>query len=235
MPKNERLFSFLFSRRLNILTPNQFPHFNQSKIRVEKGSWLFDTFISYTCLFLDGVYHKVFWWIHVRAQPYLVQKRPNHDGLWLHQPPLSPLKKSPKSNIILKNDQNYCTGTIWDGTSCFPFVPGQCQEKKSRDKLLCPGTKKNVKIPSRPVPKQHFELVPLSHVPGTIKELLSLCPKKLHCPVSLETLVKSDIEICIESHDWNPGFQFPVSNPTRYFIFQVFKLLTRKRPFSGLL
>ena len=42
---------------------------------------------------------------------------------------------------------------------------------------------------SRPVPWQDFELVPLSLCPRTMKELLSLCPEKLHCPVSLETLV----------------------------------------------
>ena len=29
----------------------------------------------------------------------------------------------------------------------------------------------------------------------------------------------------------NPGFQFPVPNPTRYFIFQVSKFLTQKRLF----
>ena len=30
--------------------------------------------------------------------------------------------------------------TIQDRTFCCPFVPGQGQEQKSRDKLLCPGT-----------------------------------------------------------------------------------------------
>ena len=34
---------------------------------------------------------------------------------------------------------------------------------------------------------------------------------------------------------WNPGFWFPVYNPTQYFIFQVSKFMTPKRPFSGLL
>ena len=33
----------------------------------------------------------------------------------------------------------------------------------------------------------------------------------------------------------NPGFQFPVSNPTQYFIFQVSKFLTQKQTISGLL
>ena len=44
-------------------------------------------------------------------------------------------------------------------------------------------------VPAHPVPCQDFELVPLSLCPGTMKELLSLCPKKLYCPVMLETLV----------------------------------------------
>ena len=50
------------------------------------------------------------------------------------------------------------------------------------------GTGQSQKIPTRPVPWQDFELVPLSLCPGTMKELLSLCPKKLHGPVPLETL-----------------------------------------------
>ena len=33
----------------------------------------------------------------------------------------------------------------------------------------------------------------------------------------------------------NPGFEFPVSHPTWYFIFQVPKFQTQKKPFSGLL
>ena len=49
------------------------------------------------------------------------------------------------------------------------------------------GTGQAVKIPSRPVPWQDFELVPLSLCPGTMKELLSRCPfvpgqKSFACP-----------------------------------------------------
>ena len=44
-------------------------------------------------------------------------------------------------------------------------------------------------VPARPFTWQDFQLVPLSLCPGTMKELLSHCPKKLHCPVPLETLV----------------------------------------------
>ena len=35
--------------------------------------------------------------------------------------------------------------------------------------------------------------------------------------------------ISIESQVWNPGFQFPVSNPTQYFIFQGSKLLSPQK------
>ena len=51
------------------------------------------------------------------------------------------------------------------------------------------GTGQAVKIPSRPVPWQNFELVPLSLCPGTRKKCLSSCPEKLRCPVPLETLL----------------------------------------------
>ena len=61
------------------------------------------------------------------------------------------------------------------------FVPGR--PGTGRDSLF--------KIPSRPVPWQDFELVPLSLCPGTMKKLLSRCPEKLPCPVPLETLVSS--------------------------------------------
>ena len=44
-------------------------------------------------------------------------------------------------------------------------------------------------VPARPGLWQDFELVLLSLCPGTMKEFLSLCPEKLHCPVPLETLV----------------------------------------------
>ena len=62
-------------------------------------------------------------------------------------------------------------------------VPGHPRTacKKSRPVLSCP------------VSWQDFELVPLSLCPGTMKELLSLCPEKLHCPVPLETLVETDL------------------------------------------
>ena len=45
------------------------------------------------------------------------------------------------------------------------------------------------RCPGRPVPWQDFELVLLSLCPGTMKEFLSICPKKLHCPVLFKTLV----------------------------------------------
>ena len=62
-------------------------------------------------------------------------------------------------------------------------------------------------IPSRPAshlvfwqavlarsdPWQYFELVSLSLCPGTMKELLSLCPEKLHCPFLLEMLFHINI------------------------------------------
>ena len=53
------------------------------------------------------------------------------------------------------------------------------------------GTGQAVKIPSRPVPWQNFELVQLSLCPGTRKKFLSRCPEKLRCPVPLETLVQT--------------------------------------------
>ena len=43
--------------------------------------------------------------------------------------------------------------------------------------------------PGRPVPWQDFDLLPVSLCPRTMKELLSLYPKKLHCSVLLETQV----------------------------------------------
>ena len=42
---------------------------------------------------------------------------------------------------------------------------------------------------ARPGPWQDFEIVPLSLWPWTMRELLSLCPEKLHCPVPLKTLL----------------------------------------------
>ena len=70
------------------------------------------------------------------------------------------------------------------------------------------GTGQAVKIPSRPVPWQDFELVPLSLCPGTRKEFLSLCPEKLHRPVPLETLLKTGNEL-------SKNFQLP---PTKLYI-----------------
>ena len=127
-------------------------------------------------------------------------------------------------------------GTIRDEKSHCPFVPGQEQQQKSWEKLLCLGTsrdKKNVKkvklskkdnfiyffftlfsflsrccpgifqdgtgqavkTSSPPVAKYQNPVPDLdwlsrpvrSLCPGTTKELLSLCLKKLHCPVQLET------------------------------------------------
>ena len=74
----------------------------------------------------------------------------------------------------------------------FHHCPGT---KGQRDKLkILPqdGTERDFKqaVPACPVPWQDFELVPLSLCPGTIKELLSLCPEKLDCPVPLEMLVQ---------------------------------------------
>ena len=46
---------------------------------------------------------------------------------------------------------------------------------------------------ARPVSFYGKILVSLSHCPGTMKELLSLCSKKLHCPVLLETLVSTKL------------------------------------------
>jgi hypothetical protein len=81
------------------------------------------------------------------------------------------------------------------------YVPKQDAEEKSEKKShffntffhFCPagrpGTGRDRLSKSRPVPWQDFELVPLSLCPGTRKELLSLCPEKLHCPVPLETLL----------------------------------------------
>ena len=83
------------------------------------------------------------------------------------------------------------SATFWDKGTEVPSLSrdkgttGQAQNlKKGWDRLGQP-----VKIQARPVPWEEFELVPLSFCPGTTTKLLSLCPKKLHCPVPLETLV----------------------------------------------
>ena len=63
--------------------------------------------------------------------------------------------------------------------------------------LLCPVLScvpsRILAVPACPVPWQDFWLVPLSLCPRTMKELLSHCPEKLHCPcpVPLETLVET--------------------------------------------
>ena len=72
--------------------------------------------------------------------------------------------------------------------------------------LLCPVLSRVpsriLAVPARPVPWQDFELVPLSLCPGTMKELLSLCPEKLHCPVPLEILVKTSVwAVWAEQHE----------------------------------
>ena len=38
-----------------------------------------------------------------------------------------------------------------------------------------------------------FWACPFVPLPGTMKELLSLCPEKLHCPVPLETLIWTNL------------------------------------------
>ena len=77
------------------------------------------------------------------------------------------------------------------------FVPrdgtGQAVKISSRS-MSHPGVWQT--LPTRPVPLQDFELVPLSLCPGTKKKLLSLCPKKLLCPVPLETLPGSESDSC---------------------------------------
>ena len=66
---------------------------------------------------------------------------------------------------------------------------------------------------SRPIPWQNFELVPLSLCPGTRKKFLSLCPKKLRCPVPLETLVSMD--------KWSPTNAVPLYKwSLEYFVVQ---------------
>jgi hypothetical protein len=55
--------------------------------------------------------------------------------------------------------------------------------------LSLPVPSRILAVPARPVPWQDFWLVPLSLCPGTMKELLSPCPEKLHCPVPLKTLI----------------------------------------------
>ena len=81
--------------------------------------------------------------------------------------------------------QNDCPfrGSFWQNR--IGIVPGR------------PGTGRDSlsKIPSRPVPWQDFELVPLSLCPGTIKKDLSRCPENWLCPVPLETLVSKGRDI----------------------------------------
>ena len=69
-------------------------------------------------------------------------------------------------------------------------------------------------VPARPVPQQDFQIVPLSLCPCTMKELLSLCPEKLHCPVQLETLFRPN------SITYQKKILFN-SNAAKTYIFQV--------------
>ena len=78
------------------------------------------------------------------------------------------------------------------GTKGQKFLP--CPGTKGqRDKLkILPqdGTRRDFDRLSLPFPfnGQILSLSSCPFVPGTRKELLSLCPEKLHCPVPLETL-----------------------------------------------
>ena len=75
------------------------------------------------------------------------------------------------------------------------YVPKQDDEEKSEKNSFSfisvprsrPGMGRDRLSKSRRV--ADFELVLLSLCPGTRNEFLSLCPKNLHCPVPLETLV----------------------------------------------
>ena len=78
----------------------------------------------------------------------------------------------------------FCTLMVEKNSILSMFFLSFLSRGTSRD-----GTGQAVKIPSRPVPWQNFELVPLSLCPGTRKKLLSRCPEKLRCPVPLETLL----------------------------------------------
>ena len=72
------------------------------------------------------------------------------------------------------------------------------------------GTGQAVKIPSRPVPWQNFELVPLSLCPGTRKKFLSLCPEKLRCPVPLETLTDAN-QCSVRVQIWPPSLRLSLA------------------------
>ena len=93
------------------------------------------------------------------------------------------------SKLGFPRDGKTLENLVWDvqvalspGTKIFPCptVP------LSRDK----GWSKNPRTEEFAVPRQDFELFLSSLCPETMKELLSRCPEKLHCPVLLETLVK---------------------------------------------
>ena len=73
---------------------------------------------------------------------------------------------------------------------------------------------------SWPIPWQDFELVLLSLCPGTMRELLSLCPEKLHCPILLETLIQNVQNIKIRNKQFIWGRNDSV-NPTKYFDFHT--------------
>ena len=103
-----------------------------------------------------------------------------------------------------------------------PFVPGQGQEQITCFRtsffvleppfLLCPARRdgsgcQNL-VPSRPTSRcgfwhavPDFELVPLSLCPETMKELLFLCPEKLHRPVGNPN-IKSHGELFFWNRIW---------------------------------
>ena len=74
----------------------------------------------------------------------------------------------------------------------YSFCPASWSRTgQDRQSKYQPGPWQYVKIPYRPVPRQDFELVPLSLCPGTMRELLYLCPAFRECPILLKTLVES--------------------------------------------
>ena len=79
-----------------------------------------------------------------------------------------------------------------------PFCPARqegigCQNLVPSSPWFCPRFWQA--LLAHPVPRQDFELVPMSLCPGTMKEFLFLCPEKLHCHVPWETLVWSAFDL----------------------------------------
>ena len=120
--------------------------------------------------------------------------------------PVVPLSRDKK---ILPVPLSLCPGTraganVPGQTPLSRDVPGQneFQNFQKKDQIFCFRTSFSCfrtsfsalshfvpcPVPARPVPWQDFELVLLSICPGTMKELLSRCPEKLHYHVPLETL-----------------------------------------------